>query len=96
MSDDSTLATSSQWKSQLITHEDPGHIHKTLGLACLLSFLWRISMIGEDDMGFTKYPALTPPTILLHWSLTLSSLVFRIPAKRVKSGDRICKFRGTP
>ena len=40
-------------------------------------------------MGFQRYPSLTIPTFLLHWSLTLSSFVFRIPAKRITSGDRI-------
>jgi hypothetical protein len=78
-----------KWKKQLITHEDPWHVHKTLGICCLISFAWRLSMMGPSDMGFQKYTSLTLPTFLLHWSLTLSSFVFNIPAKRIKSGDRI-------
>ena len=76
-------------KKQLFTHEDPWHFHKTLGICCLISFAWRLSMIGPSDMGFQKYTTLTLPTLLLHLSLTLSSFVFKIPSKRIKSGDRI-------
>ena len=83
------VASLSKWKQQLITHEDPGHIHKTLGILSLMSFIWRLSMIGPTDMGFKTYPSLTLPTILLHWSLTLSSFIFNIPSKRIKTGDRI-------
>jgi len=79
-------------KKQLVTHEDPGHLHKILGLSCLMSYAWRFSQIGESDMGFKTYPQLTLPTILLHWSLSLSSFVFKIPKKRIMSGDRICKW----
>lgn len=77
------------WKKQLITHEDPFHFHKTLGIACLLSFIWRLAHCGASDMGFATHPSWTLPTIALHWSLTLSAFVFKIPAKRIKSGDRI-------
>lgn len=78
------------WKERLLTTEDPMHVHKVLGLLCLTSFIWRLSQAYSDsDMGFQTYPQWTIPTILLHWSLTLSSFVFAIPAKRIKSGDRI-------
>jgi hypothetical protein len=77
------------WKKQLITHEDPGHMHKILGVTCLISFIWRLAQMGETDMGFQKYTKLTLPTIILHWCLTLSSFIFTIPVKRIKTGDRI-------
>jgi len=83
-------------KKQLITHEDPGHVHKILGVACLASTLWRFSLyLGkkeDTDMGFAAYPHWTVPTLLLHFSLTASSFLFKIPAKRIKTGDRICKL----
>ena len=82
-------------RQQLITKEDPGHVHKILGVACLASTLWRFSLyvVEQDtDMGFAVYPQLTVPTLLLHFSLTASSFLFKIPAKRIKTGDRICKF----
>jgi len=52
--------------------------------------LWRWSMAGERDMGFI-YPELTLPTIVLHFMLTASAFMFKIPAKRIKQGDRICE-----
>ena len=85
------MAPLSQWRKQLFTQEDPSHVHKILGLAVLASFIWRFSMIGESDMGFAIYPHLTLPTILLHWSLNLSSFIFHIPKKRIMTGDRICE-----
>jgi len=88
------MTSSSRWsyfKKQLITHEDPGHIHKILGVAVLASYAWRFSMFGKSDMGFATYPKLTLPTILLHASLTLTSFLFKIPKKRISTGDRICK-----
>jgi hypothetical protein len=84
-----TTATYVKWKEQLITKEDPGHVHKVLGICCLISFIWRLSQMGPSDMGFRTYPSFTIPTFLLHWSLTISSFIFHIPAKRIKSGDRI-------
>jgi len=77
-------------KTQMITKEDPFHVHKTLGVACLASFVWRFSMMGDADMGFALYPSYTLPTLLLHFSLNASSFFFTIPAKRIKTGDRIC------
>jgi hypothetical protein len=67
------------------------HVHKTLGLACLASFVWRISQCLDfkADMGFRSYPHLTVPTILLHLALSLSALEFKIPAVRIKEGTRI-------
>lgn len=34
----------SQWRDRLITKEDPFHVHKTLGILCLLSYIWRFSL----------------------------------------------------
>lgn len=60
-----------------------------MGIACLLSFAWRISQINETDMGFQRYPHLTIPTLGLHLALSLSSLEFKIPNQRIKEGSRI-------
>jgi hypothetical protein len=83
------MPTLTKWRQLLITHEDPVHFHKILGISCLCSFFWRLSLIGPTDMGFQTYPSLTIPTFMLHWSLTLSSFIFKIPSKRIKTGDRI-------
>ena len=78
-----------EWKRQLVTHEDRLHLHKTLGMACLLSFAWRYAHIGSSDMGFRSHPHLTVPTLLLHLALTASSFEFQIPKKRILDGTRI-------
>ena len=87
----SSLLSSSHhdWTNQLITKEDPRHVHKTLGILALCSFAWRMSQLGETDMGFTQYPAWTLPTLFLHLSLSTSSFIFAIPAKRISTGYRI-------
>lgn len=79
----------SQWKKQLVTKEDPSHVHKTLGILVLLSFFFRWSQFGASDLGFAKYPHLTVPTIALHFLLNASSFIFKIPKKRISSGYRI-------
>ena len=81
----------SEWKRQLITpEEDHNHVHKTLGLMCLVSFFWRLSQTGDADSGFARYPRLSIPTMLLHLALNLSSFRFdKIPKRRISSGYRI-------
>ncbi|CAB9529655.1 expressed unknown protein [Seminavis robusta] len=81
----------SRWKEQLFTKDDPLHLHKTLGFACLLSYAFRFARAGaEQDMGFATHPEWTIPTILLHLSLNLSSLEFKIPTQRITTdGGRI-------
>lgn len=73
---------------KLFTKEDHFNFHKTLGIACLLSYLFRFAQAGPTDMGF----GITMPTlacIALHTSLSVSSLIFKIPLKRIASGYRI-------
>lgn len=65
------------------------HLHKTLGILCLLSFIWRMTQINDSDMGFQTKPYLTIPTLCLHLTLSLSSLEFKIPFRRIKEGSRI-------
>jgi hypothetical protein len=84
-----TLTGVSAWKKQLITNEDPMHIHKTIGILCFVSYIFRIVQTGPSDMGFVTFPQLTMPTILLHLLLNITSLVFKIPSRRISSGYRI-------
>lgn len=81
--------SASQWKKQLITKEDPNHVHKTLGICVLLSYIWRLSQVGDSDLGFLTHRAWTVPTLLLHLALNASSFEFKLPAKRISSGYRI-------
>ena len=100
----------SKWVKGLFTLEDPLNIHKTVGFACGLHFLYRLSMtrldasivgtelslarIGvpfvpsRDDMGFDG-STLTAVCLAVHVMLSCSSLVFKLPAKRIKEGSRI-------
>lgn len=79
------------WKARLFTHEDPFNVHKVLGFPCLAHFVVRTLSLPRwplNDMGFTASPA-TAAFILMHLCLSCSSLVFKIPAKRIKEGSRI-------
>jgi len=72
----------------LFTKEDTFNFHKTLGISCLLSYMYRFAHVGPSDMLFSasKY---TLGTILLHTCLSVSSLIFKIPMKRIATGYRI-------
>lgn len=85
-----------QIKQQLFTKEDPFHVHKTLGMVALCSYLYRIPQFGEKDMGFFRtgesgdYYVMAFLTLLVHACLNISSFEFHIPAKRIQSdGGRI-------
>ena len=79
-----------RWKHQLITRDDPLHLHKSLGAMCLVSFLFRLTQIGQaSDMGFVTHPEWTLPTIVLHLLLNLSAFQFHLPRRRITDGYRI-------
>jgi len=84
-----TTSLVSRIKKGLITKEDSRHFHKTLGLSVLLHFLFRFANVGPSkDMRFGPTLA-TLGSLALHASLSLSSLIFRIPTKRIAEGSRI-------
>ena len=75
---------------KLVTKEDPFHVHKTLGIACLLSYIFRFCNYGaESDCLFAHHPEWTLPTFALHALLNISALLFHIPQRRISSGYRI-------
>jgi hypothetical protein len=81
----------SRLKRGLFTHEDTFNVHKILGLPCLLHFIVRtlsVPVAPMSDMGFDASTG-TLFIILWHLSLSVSSLVFRIPKVRIKEGSRI-------
>eukprot|EP00325_Prymnesiales_sp_UTEX-LB-985_P022714 CAMPEP_0174738914 /NCGR_PEP_ID=MMETSP1094-20130205/70687_1 /TAXON_ID=156173 /ORGANISM="Chrysochromulina brevifilum, Strain UTEX LB 985" /LENGTH=390 /DNA_ID=CAMNT_0015942409 /DNA_START=13 /DNA_END=1185 /DNA_ORIENTATION=- len=78
----------SQVYKKLFTSEDTFNMHKTLGIACLASYIYRFAHVGSADMNFTTGPW-TLVTIALHLLLSVSSLIFRIPVKRIVGGYRI-------
>lgn len=79
--------------AKLFTKEDYPHqifgVHKMLGIACLLHYIFRFLLVPfKDDMWFTS----SWQTLLLlgmHLTLSLSSLIFKLPKKRILEGSRI-------
>ena len=66
----------------LFTKEDTFNIHKTFGIACLFHFIYRFRHVGLRDMNFgSSYETLG--CIFMHAMLSVSSLIFRIPIKRI-------------
>lgn len=96
------------WRG-LCTHHDVWHIHKTLGILCLLHFVYRFASALPrygHDLGFSLMLMPSPShhlqprpwtdaavavlgTVVLHGCLSLSSLAFRIPRRRIASSTRI-------
>jgi hypothetical protein len=77
----------------LFTQHDTYNVHKILGLYCLVHFAYRfpISRWFRNDirhMGFGGNWA-TPVSLFPHFLLSVSSLIFHIPRKRIKEGSRI-------
>jgi hypothetical protein len=91
--------------STLFTHEDPFHLHKTFGLLSLIHFAYRLAQLAwtlmditlgrrptsaaADAMGFGVGRAELPLLLAMHAMLSLLSFVFRIPARRIRTGARI-------
>ena len=84
----SLLLSSKKARKGLFTPEDTFNFHKTLGFACLLSYAIRFAKTGERDMGFTS-SLQTLISIALHMTLSVSSMIFKIPTKRTLSHYRI-------
>ena len=79
-----------QWKKGLFTHEDPVNVHKLFGFPCLLHYLYRTMIIATDplgDMHFKKGHGQTVALIAMHFMLSTTSLVFKIPKVRRKGGQ---------
>jgi hypothetical protein len=87
----SLAVTLSQVRRKLFSKEDPFGLHKSLGLFCLLHFIYRIDQMLFSDPSaglgsrLGRGPSWIPPACLLpHAALSLSSLIFRhVPRERV-------------
>ena len=78
---------------RLFTHEDFPHnvfgIHKFLGIGVLLHYIYRFALtVVKADMGFTASWQ-TAALLSMHALLSLSSMIFKIPKKRIVEGSRI-------
>ncbi|KAJ1412429.1 hypothetical protein B484DRAFT_176295 [Ochromonadaceae sp. CCMP2298] len=80
---------------KLMTREDNYHIHKTLGILSLVSFCYRYGYVFnvKGDLGFDGSGADRDPmmvyldwaTMAVHTLLALSSILFRVPRKRLNA-----------
>ena len=79
---------------KLKTREDPYHIHKTLGILSLCSFFYRygVQYPATGNLGFSG-DWLDWLTMTIHTALALSSILFRVPKKRIP--DKV-KLRDAP
>lgn len=72
----------------LFTKEDPANIHKTFGVFALGHFIYRFRHVGPSDMNF-GVSNMTLFCFAMHATLSASSLIFKIPIKRIAEGSRI-------
>lgn len=91
----STLLHKDAKISKLVTREDNYHIHKTLGILSVISFFYRYGYVystqgnlGFDGMASSRDPKLMMLdwiTMIVHTVLALSSIIFRVPKKRLST-----------
>ncbi len=72
----------------LVTKEDPVHFHKAFDIFAFVHFFYRVAHAGPADMNFSA-DSRTEWCVGGHAMLSLSSLIFRLPAKRIAEGSRI-------
>lgn len=74
---------------KLFTKEDFYHAHKVLGIFCLYHYLYRLYLFLQtgtmkfDDSPFTFF------SIAAHFTLSISSMIFKIPENRIRSSPMI-------
>jgi len=73
---------------KLVTREDPFHLHKLMGVACLGNFFYRYWLVIVYGNMFLYSPA-GIYSIALHALLSLSSLVFHVPSNRIQGKPMI-------
>jgi uncharacterized membrane protein YkgB len=67
---------------KLFTAHDPYNFHKTLGIVAVIHAVFRLTQIGTLDMGFDG-SMVTALCMCWHTTLSCSSLLFRLPQKRM-------------
>ena len=76
-----------------MTREDPIHLHKTLGILSVLNFFYRYGYcyLSTGTLGYNGKEGnkhlyiLDWLTMLIHTCLALSSILFRVPRKRISN-----------
>jgi hypothetical protein len=73
---------------KLVTKEDPYHIHKTLGIICLVNYGYRYYLLftrGTMDLNNSTAAYL----VVAHAALSCTSMIYRIPKIRNRTGPMI-------
>ena len=70
---------------KLFTKEDPVHLHKTLGILSLASYLYRYAYVypTEGELGFTDHDLRDWLGFGIHVALSTSSLIFTVILHRI-------------
>eukprot|EP00928_Gymnodinium_smaydae_P044470 TRINITY_DN2966_c0_g4_i2.p1 TRINITY_DN2966_c0_g4~~TRINITY_DN2966_c0_g4_i2.p1 ORF type:complete len:502 (+),score=13.45 TRINITY_DN2966_c0_g4_i2:71-1576(+) len=69
---------------KLKTKEDPFHVHKCLGMSCLVHIAYRSHRLFRTGTTGLQQDNSTPACLALHAALNLTSFVFHLPKNRVK------------
>ena len=84
-----TLKTRNLFK--LATKEDPIHLHKILGVSCLLNYIYQFYHLFVYGSMYLKDNPYTPLLMGIHAGLSLSSFIFHVPLNRHKGLPMIYK-----
>lgn len=78
------------FSNKLITPEDPYHVHKTLGMLSLASFIYRYgyTFLTQGNLGFNG-SWFDWASISLHLALSSTSLIFHVIRRRILSRPMI-------
>lgn len=80
-----------EFLQKLVTHEDPIHLHKILGLSSLMSYFFRyfIEYPTTGSLGFIDGSLFDWLTLTLHITLSSSSLIFHVLRYRITNRPMI-------
>jgi len=80
-------ATAHTVRSKLFTKEDRFHVHKLLGMSCLLHFMYRYAYCWgwHGTLGYEHATAFNASTMCMHMGLSTTSLFFHVLSKRMKT-----------
>jgi hypothetical protein len=73
------------WFRKLFSSEDPLLIHKLFGFSCVCSFIYRYYLLFSTGSLQISNDVYSWFTMVLHFSLSCSSLIFHVLAKRIVS-----------
>ena len=75
-------------KERLVTHEDKFNIHKITGIVALLNMLYRSyeNIFNSNHSTYANSTIFNNITLLCHFILAISSLMFHVPNKRTTAG----------